>query len=395
MKTAIVNVVGFDGGGISKLGIEYSKLGFDVYFKDAVQPLQFKPKNFANVRFYNTIDELSGKLKNYDRIIFLTFYDNDLDNTVSNLATLRTNLLNSEFCYLYCDRNIDRLLRLQESLKKYNLKFDHYFSINPNISNIVTNYTHLNVNAFMFSPIKSYSNDCRQNIILTAGRVEGFKGVLSYFHSVDEKFLKSDYFYIHEGARFNFNKSGTISAPPQLLTLFDTTKTPKQPKSEFVFKVYGELPESHKLTIYPSYSIDDISRWANYYAGICCILGSKSMCRNIRNFVGSTWIADDSRENNLLTKKSKLWNTAIEYANLEMLDAGLPVLFSRKYSEIIDFTDEFLIYNSFSEIPIKIEELKSNYDNIRRNQREFFVNRWSAVNENIKRVFTEPLEVFT
>lgn len=393
MKTVIINATGFDGGGIAKLGIEYSKLGFDVYFKDIVHPLQFKPLGLANIKFYDTITELKEIISIYDRVIFLTFYDNDLDSAVSNIAKLRTELPNIEFCYLYCDRNIDRLLRLLTYLKKYSVDFDYYFSINPNVLDIVENCIYLNVNAFTFLET-AYLSLCERNkIVLTAGRVEAFKGTLSYFKSIDTKFLDSDYYFIHEGARFNFNKSGTISTPPQLLALFDISKSPKQLKPEFLFKCYGDEPVSGKLTIYPSYSLDAINRWSNYYAGICCILGSKSSCKKIKSLIGNTWVAEDSRENSLLVKKAKIWGPAVEYANLEMIDCGLPVLFSRKYSEVINFYEDALIYDSFSQIPDKLDELKNNYSIIQQKQHDLFVDRQNAINTRIKKVFTEPLGV--
>lgn len=389
MKTVIVNAVGFDGGGISKLGIEYSKLGFDVYFKNKILPLQFRPNRISNVKFYNDIDTLINILSEYERVIFLTFYDNDLDSIVPSLSKLRNNLPNLEFCYLYCDRRVDRLVLLLEVLEKYNVTFDYYFSINPNILSIVSNCTFLNVNAFTFSPFRF--NNIRKNVVLTAGRIEGFKGTLSYFGSIDKEFLNSDFYYIHEGARFNFNKSGNISSPPQLLTCFDMTTKPKKLKPEFSFKLYDELPEFDKLTIYPSYSIDDIGRWSDYYAGICCILGSRSTCRNVQSFIGTRWVVDDKKEETLLIKKSKIWSDAVEYVNLEMINAGLPVLFSRKYSELIDFHDDRLIYNSFSSIPNKLEALRDYYEDVIEKQYNVFNEKQIVVNETIKRIFVEPI----
>lgn len=391
IKTCIVNATGFDGGGIAKLGIEYSKLGFDVYFKDIVQLSNVRPKKLDNICFYTSVTELISIISKYDRVIFLTFYDKDLDINISDLAKVKIKNPQVEFCYLYCDRNLDRLLILREYLKKYNVEFDYYFSINPNISSIVTNFRCLNVNAFTFDNVIIKPINDRQPIILTAGRLEAFKGVLSYFHSIDVNFLSSEYYYIHEGGRFNFNKTGTVSTPPQLLTLFDTTKSPKQLKSEFTFNHYGEEPVLHKLTIYPAYNPDDINRWSSYYAGICCILGTKHKCRKVKNFLGTSWVVDDLIEQKQIIKKSKLWTDAIEYVNLEMINIGLPVLFSRKYSEIIDFQDESLIYDSFSDIPYKVTKLKDNYEIVTQNQRNLFINRWSAINETIKNVFTEPI----
>ena len=390
---AIVNTTGFDGGGIARLGIEYSKLGLDVYFKDMIHPLQFKPNEVANVKLYNTFDELVSFISKYDRLIFLTFYDKYLEVNVKQLMELRNTYPNMEICYLYCDRNNKRLIKLLDVLAKYNAEFDYYFSINPNIDDLVENVITLNVNAFTF-PEASYNLKCRvrSNIVLTAGRTEAFKGVLNYFSSIDDEFLESSYKYIHEGARYRFNNTGTVSTPVQLLSLFDITKSPKQLKSQYAFKDYGEEPCCGKLTIYPSYNPDDIyKRWSHYYAGICCILGTKNKLVKRGNLFSNQWVVDDLRENNLMTKKLKLWTDAIEYANLEMIACGLPVLFSRKYAEVIGFDIEELIYNSFSEIPNKLDSLKMNYNEIRNAQYELFRLRQDKVNSNILDTFTKSL----
>ena len=387
MKTVIINTVGFDGGGIARLGIEYSKLGFDVYFKNTIKYLQIKPTNIGEIKFY---DDLHLILPNYDRAIFLTFYDDNLQITVRELITLKKKFSNIEFWYLYCDRNLVRLEKLLSILKEENFNlFDGYFSINPNIFALVNNYVYLNVNAYTFKSCDMKPLNERKRIVLTAGRTEGFKGVLLYFSFINKEFLDTDYYYIHEGANFSFNKFGRVSVPPQLLNLFDTNVSPKVIKPEFSFNKYGDEPVFDKFTIYPSYNSDSImNRWSNYYAGICCILGSKSISRPVKNLIGGyNWVLDDKIENTLINKKCKIWNDAIEYANIEMIEAGLPVLFSRKYSQIIGFSDEHLIYDAFSMIPLKLDELMTDYNSIREKQYTFFVKKQTKINNYIKKVF--------
>ena len=99
--------------------------------------------------------------------------------------------------------------------------------------------------------------------------------------------------------------------------------------------------------------------WINYYAGICCILGTKSDSVRSNNLFNSGIVATDKIEEARLVKQEIYWNTALEYVNLEMIAYGVPVLFSNKYASLIGFNDDRLIYNKFADIPQKVQELKN------------------------------------
>jgi len=393
-KIAIINQIGFEGGGITKLGIEYSKIGLDVYFKDVVQPLQFKPDDVGNIKLYTSVLELLNIIEEnkYDRLIFLplTLYDKELDVALQSVIQIRNKYSDIELCYLFCNRRVMRAKRLLNVCRANNFFFDHYFSITPDLCNYVDNCTYMNINAVTVS--KKPKLHSRNNVIFSAGRVEAVRGTIAYFQSIDSNFIKDDFYYIHEGAKYRFTKNG-ISVSPQLFSLFDMTCKPKKILSNYRFLNYGDMPSKDKLNIYPSYKLDDaMFRWSQYYLSICCILGSKSICRTTKSLLGKNCLADDLIEDGRLNNIALVWDDALEYADMEKILCGVPVLFSIKYAQIIGFTDFRLIYNSFSEIPRKAKELKFCRNDAWNKQYDWLVNKVVDVNKNIVKEFTKEFE---
>ena len=391
VKTAIIAETGFDGGGTTKLGIEYSKLGLPVYFRNTIQPLQFKPDDVGNIKLYESDSELFDIATKYERLIFLplALYDRNLTPELHKLIKIRSNNRNVELCYLFCNRKSNRVEALLNLCNENKFVFDHYFSISPSLSKYVENCTYLNINAFTFFNYPDISKECRKPIIFSAGRVESVKGTTAYFQSINDKFLSDDYYYIHEGAKYSFNKNGNVSVSPQLFSLFDMNSKPKKLQYNYRFLSYEDFPSIDKLNIYPSYKLDDaLSRWSTYYLGICCILGSSSVCRKVKSLFGYSFITDDASENERLNRNSRIWNDALEYADIEKISVGVPVLFSRKYAEKLNFLDERLIYDSFSEIPDKAHSLNNYYEDCRNNQYNFFKDRQLNINKLIVGKFT-------
>jgi len=398
-KVAIVNRVGFDGGGATTLCLQYAKLGFDVFIKNYVFPNQFLPELEPNIMLYDSIDSLIELVKNYDRLIFvnLWFGYNSLPESVfDDLLALKSNYPNIEICYVHCSRQTREMQTLIAGCKEHNFVFSHVFTLHPFLQTIVDmcKVTFMNINAFTppfnYKPLAEVE---RIKVILTAGRIGGFKGICQFLSVIDDEFLRtaSEFTFLHEGAGFTFTKKNSnVSCSPQLLFLFDKTVRPKVPKAQFVFKKYGDRPDLYKFNIYPSYNIDEIyDRWKYYYAGISCILGSKSSYAYTRSLLGSSWTIIDSKEGKRLQKNAQHWNDTLEYADIEKILVGLPVFFSRKYSEIIDFNDERLIYNSFSDIPQLVVRLSDYYDDARNEQYNWLMKKLDSVNNNIISKFTK------
>ena len=387
MRVAIINSFGFESGGMTTLCIQYSKLGLDVYIKDVVHDLKYKTL-IGNVHTYSNDSELVTISRNYDRLIFLPpAYKSDFKtgkylNAFLPIVKLRTQNPNIQLCYLYCSRDKkDFLEYLLPTLRTLEFDFDYYYSISTEIQDLLPNILCFDINAFQFDDLPDICEE-HTNVVLTAGRIEGFKGIVKYLNHVpidDSKFM-----YVHEGAGFTFNKTGSVSVPMQLMQM--------KLDNRFVFKRYEDQPEVNVINIYPTYKLTDIqSRWITYFAGICCIMGTENKYVQSKSLFDNSWRVINNKEQTLVSKQAKLWGVrGLEYANLEMINLGLPVLFSRGYGELLQFDDSRLLYSRFSEIPAILEKLTDlwYYKTCRNAQRSFFVNKQSTINKRIIEVFT-------
>lgn len=403
-RVAIIHPLGFYAGGTIALCVQYAKLGLDVYIRDYVSPNSCagKPDLPNNITLYNSSDELENVICNYDRIIIVElWYGTEMQGDVlDDLVRFREHYPNLEICWIYCARTLKACKEVIPVLDRKHFKFTHVFTLNSEVNNykylLGDGMTLMRLNAY--TPIESDIVDVseRTNIVFSAGRVEAFKGVTRYIGSIDESFIENagDFIFEHNGATFNFHKTDAgVSCPPQLLSVFDMTKSPKQLKPYYVFKDYSESETSHKFNIYPIYRLDDIlEKWKHNFAGVCCILGSKHGYIKYSNLLGSDIRAVDKTEHTRLLNSAKQWNADLEYADLEKLNLGIPVLFSRMYASIIGFTDERLIYDSFSEIPFKINALMCYYNDIVHEQQIWYKNNISQVNDDIVRIFGEEFK---
>lgn len=375
MKTAIIIPTGFDGGGSTTLGYQFHKIGLDVYFNNVVAHNQYRSQ--LDVNLYNSTEELIEILKDYEKVIFslLAVRGKDLGDSINILSDIKIALPNLKICYLNCGRKIGML---EDIIKDSPINFDWIYSISP-ADTICNNSSYLDINAYTFRD--EFISVEKSPIIFTAGRVESVKGIIRYFNSFTDSFKNDDYFYIHEGANFSFNKNGSVSTPLQMLTLKNNPNV--------VFKNYGDSANIDKLNVYPSYNIDDIEkRWSTYYAGVCCILGSKST--QVSSLFDDSISCKDPKETALLRRQPQ-WS-GLEYTNIEMIDVGVPVLFSKMYAQqVLGFDYEPLIYDRFEQIPKKVKELESCYTDAIKYQRDFFIQKQVKINQNIIKNFTENL----
>ena len=397
-RIVIINPVGFEGGGGTTLCLEYAKLGIDVWFKDYTFSWQEKLNLPDHVNVYTNKEELLNLAKNNDRLLFVNLWFGKTmpDTVLDDIITIRKLYPKVEICYIHCSRRLLDLYKLLPVCQKNNFMFDYIYSLNKSIHTF--NYCDsvlMNINAYTLPEYNPVKFSERRKIVFTAGRVEAFKGIVRYFNSIDLNYINkfNNYIYLHEGAKFSYHKNNDgVSCPPQMLSIFDTTQSPKIIKSQFVLKKYGEEPDKDKYNIYPSYNIEDIeNRWKYYFAGVCCILGTKSECVKNRTLFGDKWLISDSFEKKIIEKTALLWSDTLEYADLEKMAFGIPLLFSREYSKIIGFNDDRLIYNSFSEIPEKVKSLSNYYDDARESQYIWLNNKLKNVNDNIIKEFTKEL----
>ncbi len=399
-RIAIINPVGFEGGGATTLCLEYAKLGIDVWFRDYTFTWQERLSLENHVHVYKSKEELFELAKNNDRLLFVNLWFGKTmpESVLDDIVDIRKLYPHVELCYIHCSRRLLDLYKLLPVCNRHNFMFDYIYSLNKSIYEFnYCNSVLMNINAYTLPKYNPVALSDRQKVIFTAGRVEAYKGFLRYFNSIDSEFVQQfgDYIYLHEGAKFSWHKKDNgISCPPQMLSIFDMSQSPKVLKPQFTLKNYGEVPERYKYNIYPSYNVQDIqSRWSHYFAGVCCALGTKSTCvKNKSLLCSKSWIISDVAERKSIERTSLLWSDAMEYADLEKMSFGIPLLFSRTHSQIIGFTDERLIYNSFGDIPKKVRALENYYDDARIKQYEWLVNKLNGVNENIIKEFTKEFK---
>lgn len=393
MRVAVVNPTGFYVGGAITLCVQYALIGIDAFIKDFVPNGGKKPSLPNNVQTYNTSAELLFIAGMYDRLIFIDLWHGTEapDTVLDDLLAIQKANPSIELCWVYSSRTLTMYNELSPICELHNFRFDHIYSLNSELKKYVKGdilkIMRLNAYTPMTHDIVSLAD--RDNIVFSAGRVEAFKGTTRYISQVDEEFVSSDFIFEHDGATFNFHKDNNgVSCPPQLLSIFDTNATPKKVKSQYALKRYSESPEAHKFNIYPEYCVDDMyDVWKHHYAGVCCILGTKSGYKRSVSLFGTTLEIKDSAERKRIEKSAAMWNDDIEYADIEKLELQIPLLFSRRYAQIIHFTDERLIYDSFSQIPEKVKNLGFCYTDVVKKQQLWYNSNIADVNKQILEIF--------
>lgn len=394
-KVAIINPVGFDGGGGVTLCLQYAKIGLPVIMREHTMPNYTRPVVNDNISTYSSQSQLIAMCEGFDRLIFVNLYYGKItDSVLDDILALRSTYKDKEICFIHCYRKTTNIEELLPICDRNGFMFDCIFSLHPHITDINRcPAVFMNINAFTQPKYLPASFEDRHKVVFTSGRPESLKGTLKYFSAIDDNFLQraKDFLWLHEGANFTFSKSSdSVNVPPQLLLLFDKTHTPKTVLNQYTFKRYGEEAETQKFNLYPQYNVDDVyDRWKYYYAGVCCILGTKSSYIHSNLLFDNDEIIADSRERTLVEKHALNFSDTLEYADIEKICAGVPVLFSKKYASIIGFNDNALIYDSFSEIPDKVNNLSVNYDKVRNCQYEWLSRKLSEVNSNIIAQFTK------
>ena len=99
------------------------------------------------------------------------------------------------------------------------------------------------------------------------------------------------------------------------------------------------------------------------------------------------------KDDNYITKNQKYWEIGMEYSNYELIDYGIPVMFSRDYCNTYDSTmiEEFpeLVYDNLEDC---LQYVQRNYDKLQESaykQKEWLTNRVKQVNDNFGKMLEE------
>ena len=186
-KIAIINPVGFDGGGAITLCLQYAKLGIDVILKNQLKSNQYLPVLNENIYLYSNVNELVELCDKYDRLLFVNLYFGKITSTVlDDILVLKSIYPKIEICYIHCARHMGDLQTLLPICNKHNFMFTHVYSLLPYIHTFkYCDSTFMNINEFIPPDYNPVNFEYRLKVVFSSGRAEAFKGTLKYFNSVD------------------------------------------------------------------------------------------------------------------------------------------------------------------------------------------------------------------
>lgn len=387
----VVNPAGLDRGGSETLGRQFAELldcpvvfrlrpkedyeesGRTHYFRENEDLDRYNPK----LAIINLFDIRNGWFASKSPEDFMQYFKDRGIITVfvfcirSNMAKaiIKGNehlIKNSDYVLYYSDS-------LQEEME----------SLNKNA--IKTDINIFNFNESMI-PLKF---EDRLRIVTTAGRVEAIKALPRFFRNLKSNIndnIYKDVYFIHQGARFKESlETKKISGPLGLIQLLcdGDLKTKEINKSfnciekEFELSDRLEHNKINMLLPYDKENIKDI--WPRLLVNIYPVLGK------IKADNGS------KKEKNYIDRHKGYWDKSMEYAQLEMIDYGTPVLFSKEFLENYEYGQELLdldfYYECYEDIPDALSKTindKDKYEYIANSQKEIMMKAQEDINNKFK-----------
>jgi hypothetical protein len=420
-RIAIVLPSGFDGGGSAMLGYQWWKLGFPAFFKNHCKK-HIRP--FPGVFTYES-GELLDKLRagNVSRIIVMSMLNDDVRKNYDELRSVHDAGISAWI--VNCQRmednsyaeNIMRMLTDDGGLF-----FDRYLFLSDRLAvkiageyNVQTSA--LNMNAYTFTDSPSVPLTDRDKIILSLGRGEAFKGAPYYFKAVPEimKDPRSlQWCWTHEGFTHEWKKdprtgdviiSGSIQAIQALSTGLPGKIQLPGIKADTAVNDDGKTlspPARGCMNVYSTYDFNaSEERHRRSLIAVCPTMGrvQKPAPGPVNLFSEKTPLTV-SREDRRINRARPSWKTAMEYANIELIDYHVPVLFSTDYAETLDLGDgktmkdavDVPTYDWYGQLPDLIASVtrsEETYESFIRTQRNGLMKAQSVANDKIVRLFTD------
>ena len=350
---------GFDGGGSASLGIYFHKI-----FK---MPLYFKGTNqlIDTVTMYNTYDELYSLLKEQRPKVIILFPDisskviSTKHYKLGNVVNTIKSEFESKLVLIDCTRKGNNLKdQTVEGIQKLGDCFDidEIWSINEinreRYKDICKDYKCLDINLYCSENIQLTD---RERTIGYPTRFVAMKGVLRLLNSMQRQSTKIPYVYLGNDHTVKaLKEKGTVGGPMQVVQMFSNYPENKIPKDCFSMKCSVDEPiVEDKINIYPRYNVDDkLKVFSKIGIAVCPSLAKE-------------YSENNKKDNSYIEKNKKYWYHAMEYVNYELIDYGIPVMFSRDYCNTYDKTmiDEFpeLVYDNLEDC---LQYVQKNYDKL-------------------------------
>ena len=144
---------------------------------------------------------------------------------------------------------------------------------------------------------------------------------------------------------------------------------------------YNLPPQIDKCSLYPRFTFQEQDLVFSKIGVAICPTLAREYSEHLK------------KDDNYIIKNQKYWEIGMEYSNYELIDYGIPVMFSRDYCNTYDKTmiDEFpeLVYDNLEDC---LQYVQENYDKLQESahkQKEWLTNRIKQVNDNLGKMLEE------
>ena len=357
---------GFDDSGASMLPLRMNDIyGINVLFKSTNNPY----KNTDGIDIYTSYYDLYDKVRELKpKVLFFVlplFNDRtrkELANFVSTLFLLRRKL-GCKVIMIDCSRrgallggrdSLDKLEDLEQNVIKE--QFDSIWSITglskDNWSRFTKDYKKVDFNIYT---IKNKTIENRERTIGYCSRVVLFKGPGRLLRQMVEALSSEPKIpYVYAGANYSIPRwvnKHTFGGDFNMLGIL--MKDNKLKDGYIPIVDYNLPPQIDKCNLYPRFTFQEQDLVYSKIGVAVCPSLAKEYSEN------------NKKDNSYIEKNKKYWYHAMEYVNYELIDYGIPVMFSRDYCNTYDSTmiDEFpeLVYDNLEDC---LQYLQKNYDKL-------------------------------
>ena len=188
--------------------------------------------------------------------------------------------------------------------------------------------------------------------------------------------------YVYAGVHYNVKRlqnKGVFGGGLDILGVF--MKDGKLKDGYIPIVDYNLPPEIDKCSLYPRFTFQEQDLVYSKIGVAVCPTLAREYSEHLKK--------DDS----YIIKNQKYWQIGMEYSNYELIDYGIPVMFSRDYCNTYDETmiDEFpeLVYDNLEDC---LQYVQENYDKLQESaykQKEWLTKRVEQVNYNLGKMLEE------
>ena len=188
--------------------------------------------------------------------------------------------------------------------------------------------------------------------------------------------------YVYAGVHYNVKRlqnKGVFGGGLDILGIF--MKDSKLKDGYMPIVDYNLPPQIDKCNLYPRFTFQEQDLVYSKIGIAVCPSLAKEYSEHLK------------KDDNYIIKNQKYWEIGMEYSNYELIDYGIPVMFSRDYCNTYDKTmiDEFpeLIYDNLEDC---LQYVQENYDKLQESaykQKEWLTNRVKQVNDNFGKMLEE------